>query len=298
MGRAVRKKQAVTLAFFPDGCDRVAVQDTTQTPPTSDDPHAALAALNDRLDALVEQAGPDAWTTATPAEGWDVAMQIAHLTWTDEVSLTAITDPDAFQGVVEQAMQDPTGFVDVGAAAIAGAGRDEVLSRWRAARTGLGRALADADPGTQIPWFGPPMRPKSMATARIMETWAHGTDVADALGQSLSGDAAFDGALPHIARLGFRTRGFAYMMNGLEAPASEIRVELTDPAGAVHEFGPADAEQRVTGSMEDFCLLVTQRVHRADTDLVATGEDAEGWLGLAQAFAGLPGAGREEGSRA
>lgn len=298
MGRAVRKKQAVALAFFPDGCDRVAVQDTTQTPPTSDDPHAALAALNDRLDALVEQAGPDAWTTATPAEGWDVAMQIAHLTWTDEVSLTAITDPDAFQGVVEQAMQDPTGFVDVGAAAIAGAGRDEVLSRWRAARTGLGRALADADPGTQIPWFGPPMRPKSMATARIMETWAHGTDVADALGQSLSGDAAFDGALPHIARLGFRTRGFAYMMNGLEAPASEIRVELTDPAGAVHEFGPADAEQRVTGSMEDFCLLVTQRVHRADTDLVATGEDAEGWLGLAQAFAGLPGAGREEGSRA
>lgn len=274
------------------------MQDTTQTPSASDDPHAALAALNVRLDALVEQAGPDAWTTATPAEGWDVGMQIAHLTWTDEVSLTAITDPDAFQGVVEQAMQDPTGFVDVGAAAIAATGRDQVLARWRAARDGLGRALAETDPGTQIPWFGPPMRPKSMATARIMETWAHGTDVADALGITLSDDPAFDGALPHVARLGFRTRGFAYLMNGLEAPTSEVRVELTGPDGAVHEFGPADAEQRVTGSLADFCLLVTQRVHRADTDLVAVGEDAEGWLGIAQAFAGLPGGGREEGSRA
>jgi hypothetical protein len=45
--------------------------------------------------------------------------------------------------------------------------------------------------------------------------------------------------------------------------------------------------------MYDFCLLVTQRVHRADTDLVASGDDAEHWLGIAQAFAGPPGPGRE-----
>ncbi|MFL0578032.1 TIGR03084 family metal-binding protein [Dietzia sp. 179-F 9C3 NHS] len=250
--------------------------------------------MNDRLDALVEQAGPEAWTTATPAEGWDVGMQIAHLAWTDEVSLTAITDPDAFQGVVEQAMQDPTGFVDVGAAAIAATGRDQVLARWRAARDGLGRALAETDPGTQIPWFGPPMRPRSMATARIMETWAHGTDVADALGTTLD----VPEALPHVARLGYRTRGFSYTMHGREAPAAEVRVELVGPDGAVHTFGPDDAPQRVTGSLEDFCLLVTQRVHRADTDLAATGASAEEWLGIAQAFAGLPGDGREEGSRA
>ena len=281
------------LAFFRAACHRGVVQDTTQTSAVTDDPHRALAVLGEHLDALVEEAGLDGWTTDTPAGGWTVAAQIAHLAWTDEVSLTAVTDPDAFAAVVEQAMADPTSFVDAGAEELAANGRDRVLARWRAARVELGRALAGADPGAKIPWFGPPMRPKSMVTARIMETWAHGTDVADALGVRFEADSA----LPHIARLGVRTRGFAYVMNGLEAPASEIRVELAGTDGTVHEFGPADADQRVVGTLEDFCLLVTQRVHRADTDLVATGEDAEGWLRIAQAFAGLPGAGREEGSR-
>lgn len=41
--------------------------------------------------------------------------------------------------------------------------------------------------------------------------------------------------------------------------------------------------------------MVTQRRHPADTDLVATGPEVEEWLGLAQAFAGAPGPGREPG---
>ncbi|MBS7547311.1 TIGR03084 family metal-binding protein [Dietzia massiliensis] len=264
----------------------------------TEDPHAALAALNTRLDELVECAGADGWNTDTPAAGWDIGMQIAHLAWTDEVSVTAIRDPDAFRSVVEKAEADPTGFVDVGAAEIAATGRDEVLARWRLARGELADALEAADPGEKIPWFGPPMRPRSMTTARIMETWAHGVDVADALGVPVDSDPAFVGALPHVARLGWKTRAFAYMMNGLEAPASEVYVELTRADGTVVEFGPADAEQRVTGPILDFCLLVTQRVHREDTALEAVGADAEEWLRIAQAFAGLPGGGREKGARA
>jgi hypothetical protein len=48
----------------------------------------------------------------------------------------------------------------------------------------------------------------------------------------------------------------------------------------------------------DFCLLVTQRRHRDDPDLVATGPDADRWLDIAQAFAGPPGNGREPSSPA
>jgi len=264
----------------------------------TEDPHAALAALNARMDELVEAAGVEGWSTDTPAEGWDVGMQIAHLAWTDEVSLTAIRDADAFGAVVDKATADPTGFVDAGAAEIAATGRDEVLARWRLARGELADALKAADPGEQIPWFGPPMRPRSMVTARIMETWAHGIDVADALGVDVSGDPAFTGALPHVARLGFKTRGFAYLVNGLEAPASDVHVALTLPDGTDLEFGPAEADQRVTGPALDFCLLVTQRVHRDDTALETVGADAEEWLRIAQAFAGLPGGGREKGARA
>ncbi|HBD21206.1 MULTISPECIES: TIGR03084 family metal-binding protein [Dietzia] len=271
---------------------------TKPQPSETEDPHAALAALNARVDELVETVGADRWNTDTPAEGWDVAMQIAHLAWTDEVSVTAIRDAEAFQAVVDKASSDPTGFVDAGAAEIAATGRDEVLARWRLARGELADALKAADPGEKIPWFGPPMRSKSMTTARIMETWAHGVDVADALGVGVDTDPAFLGALPHVARLGWKTRAFAYMMNGLEAPASEVHVALTQADGTVLEFGPADAEQRVTGPILDFCLLVTQRVHLDDTALEADGEDALGWLRIAQAFAGLPGSGREKGARA
>lgn len=43
---------------------------------------------------------------------------------------------------------------------------------------------------------------------------------------------------------------------------------------------------------------MTQRVHRTDTDLTATGPDADRWLDIAQAFAGPAGPGRTpEGSR-
>ena len=270
---------------------------THAQPLTPEDPHAVLANLNVRLDELVEAAGGDRWNTATPAEGWDIATQIAHLTWTDEVSVVAIDDADAFAGIVESALANLAGFVDEGAAEIAATGRDEVLSRWRMARARLGDALKAVDSGEQIPWFGPPMRSKSMTTARIMETWAHGTDVADALGIDLSADPAFVAALPHVATLGFKTRAFSYAMNSLDAPTSDIHVSLAASDG-VMEFGNAEVEQRVSGPLHDFCLLVTQRVHRADTDLVAKGEDAEKWLQIAQAFAGMPGGGREKGARA
>ena len=97
----------------------------------------------------------------------------------------------------------------------------------------------------------------------------------------------------HVAHLGVRTRDFAFSVHGEAPPAEEFRIELTAPSGETWTWGPEGAAQSVVGSAYDFCLLVTQRRHRDDTDLVATGADADRWLGLAQAFAGPPGPGRE-----
>ena len=72
-----------------------------------------------------------------------------------------------------------------------------------------------------------------------------------------------------------------------------FRIDLTAPSGDLWSWGPEGAAQTVAGSAYDFCLLVTQRINRADTSLVATGRDANLWLGIAQAFAGPPGEGRE-----
>jgi uncharacterized protein (TIGR03084 family) len=247
---------------------------------------ADLEAEGDRLEQLVADLDDDGWRTPTPAAGWDVATQVAHLAWTDEVARKAATDKEAWDAVVIDAIADPEGFVD--AQALALAREPDLLQRWRHGRADLRAALVAMPQGRKMPWFGPPMSPTSMATARLMETWAHSLDVHEALGA----DVEDTDRIRHVAHLGVRTRDFAFSVHGLEPPAEEFRIDLASPSGDVWSWGPEDATQTLTGSAGDFCRLVTQRVHRTDTDLVASGADVDRWLDVAQAFAGQPGEGR------
>ncbi|WP_203338269.1 TIGR03084 family metal-binding protein [Nocardioides limicola] len=261
---------------------------------------ADLEAETQALDDLVAPLAAAAWQTATPAEGWDIAHQVAHLAWTDEAALLAAgarTDKESWDELVLQAIADPTGFVDAGAADGAKASPADLLERWRTSRTALWKALTDYPDGEKLPWFGPPMSATSMATARFMETWAHTLDVAEGLAEAgLAEVPAPTDRIKQVANLGFRTRNFAFINAGLEPPTADIGLTLTAPSGEVWQFGPAEAEQRITGSAYHFCLRVTQRRHRDDLDLVAVGADADTWLDVAQAFAGPAGGGREPGA--
>lgn len=248
-----------------------------------------LAGEGDALETLVAGLDEDGWRTAVPAEGWDIATTIVHLAWTDECAVAAGTDKAAWDALVLRAMEDPLGFVDAEALAGARATGAEILGRWRRGRPALATMLRDYPEGQKLPWFGPPMSPTSMATARFMETWAHALDVYDALGVAYEPTDR----IRHVAHLGVRTRNFSFGVHELEPPTEEFRVELTAPSGEVWSYGPADAAQRLTGSAYDFCLLVTQRRHRDDLDLVSTGADVDRWLDIAQAFAGPSGKGRE-----
>ncbi|MFF2717494.1 TIGR03084 family metal-binding protein [Streptomyces sp. NPDC058011] len=244
---------------------------------------------SEELDALVAALETERWRGPTPAERWTVAHQIAHLAWTDEVALLAATEPDRFGDEVAKALAAPESFVDEAADALVAAhAPDALLARWRDGRQRLCKVLRDAPEGTRIPWYGPPMGVASMATARLMETWAHGQDIADAVGVTRTPTAR----LRHVARIGVRARNYAYAVRGLEAPQEEFRVELHAPGDELIAYGPEGAAQRVTGSLLDFCLLVTQRAHRADLAVTAEGRDADQWLSIAQAFAGPPGPGR------
>jgi uncharacterized protein (TIGR03084 family) len=247
-----------------------------------------LRAESDELDRLVAELSPDRWALATPAPRWTIAHQIAHLAWTDRSALLAVTDQDAFRTLVEKALAAPDSFVDEGAEEGARQPPAELLARWREGRTALDQALRASPPGARFPWYGPPMSAASMATGRLMETWAHGQDVADALRVTRTPTDR----LRHIVRIGVRARDFAFGVHGMPAPTEEFRIELVSPSGDLWSYGPEGAPQRVTGPALDFCLLVTQRAHRADLALQATGPDADRWLDIAQAFAGPAGAGR------
>ncbi|MFD7610371.1 TIGR03084 family metal-binding protein [Streptomyces sp. NPDC059828] len=247
-----------------------------------------LRTESEELDRIVADLGEERWAAATPAPGWDIAHQISHLAWTDEVALLAVTDAGAFAKHVEKALTEPDAFVDRAAEAGAGQPPAELLTRWREGRERLEQALRAAPPGSRFPWYGPPMSATSMATARLMETWAHGQDIADALGVVREPSTR----LRHIAHIGVRARDYAYFVRGLEPPQGQFRVELTGPGGELWTYGPDDAPQKVTGPALDFCLLVTQRAHRDDLAVRAEGADADAWLDIAQAFAGPAGQGR------
>jgi len=248
-----------------------------------------LRAESDELDGLVADLPAARWAEDTPAAGWTIAHQIAHLLWTDRVALLSVTDEAEFGRALEAAAADPSRFVDRGAEDIvAAASPAELLVDWRDTRHRLHDALLTVPDGRKLPWFGPPMSAASMASARLMETWAHGFDVADALGVKRRPTER----LRSIAHIGVRTRDFAFAINGLAAPTDAFRVELRAPDGSTWVWGPEDAAQRVTGSAEDFCTLVTQRRPRAALDVTADGEDAQRWLTIAQDFAGPPGPGR------
>ena len=248
-----------------------------------------LRVEGDQLDVMVAGLSEDEWRTATPAVGWDIATQVAHLAWTDEVAVAAATDKAAWDELVLTAIGDPNGFVDAMALEGAQVPPADLLARWRAARPELAGTLQDYPAGQKMPWFGPPMSAASMATARFMETWAHSLDVAEALGTV----AAPTDRIRHVAHLGVRTRNFAFGVHEETPPAAEFGVTLISPSEDVWSWGPQDAAQTVIGSAYDFCLLVTQRRHRDDLDLQAVGPDANRWLDIAQAFAGRSGAGRE-----
>lgn len=253
---------------------------------TLDDVLSDLTAESLQLDQWVAGLAVSGWDTVTTPEGWTVTDQIAHLHWTDTASLAAIQDPDAFGRMLKEAAADPAGFVDAQSEQTALIPAEDLLLLWREGRVDLDAALRSVPAGERIPWFGPPMSPASMATARIMETWAHSHDVGEALGITIPRTAR----ARHVCHIGVRARGYAYLVRGEQDPGVEIRVELTGPDGEQWAWGPEDAPERVTGSGDDFALLATRRRHVDDVDVVADGEHAAHWLTIVQAFAGLPGA--------
>jgi uncharacterized protein (TIGR03084 family) len=242
------------------------------------------------LEALVADLDDAGWGKPTPAEGWDVKDQVGHLAYFDDRALQSMTDRGAFLSHREEVLSHPD-FPDRMAADSRRFDGPGTLDWFRRARAALIDSARGIDPSLRVPWYGPDMSTASLVTARIMETWAHGQDVADAVDVQ----RAPTDRLRHVAFIGVRALPNSYQARGLPVPDAPVRVELGGPSGDVWVFGPEDAQNTVRGPALDFCLAVTQRRHIDDLDLHRQGPVAEEWLSIAQAFAGPPGPGRRPG---
>ena len=250
-----------------------------------------LSAEHDSLASLLSGRPDRDWAAPTPAPVWTVRDQIAHLAHFDGITALCVGEPEKFVSL-RDSLADLQAYVDGIGAGHAGRSGPDMLDWWAAEQRGLRAAAEAADPGARVPWFGPSMSLASKLTARLMETWAHGQDVADALGARREPTAR----LRHVARIGVLAFANSYRARGLPVPGAAVRVDLTPPDGGEHwTWGDPVSPDVVSGPAEDFCLVVTQRRHPADTALRISGAVAREWTSIAQAFAGPPGAGRRPG---
>lgn len=250
-----------------------------------------LAAEGEQVHQLVADLDAASWSLATPAPGWTISHQIAHLASVFGLAAMAAGNPEDFKKLITQLSDDFDANV---AAALAGYLAEPphvLLERWAAERAKAENALAAVPPDQVVPWLVRPLPPAILAAAGMTELFGHGQDIADALGIELQRTDR----IRHIVSFAVRTWDFGYQARSLTVPDTQFRFELTAPSGALWEFGPADARQRIAGPAADFCLLVTRRRHRDDLALTASGVQADHWLGIAQAYRGSPGAGRAAG---
>jgi uncharacterized protein (TIGR03084 family) len=246
---------------------------------TDTDVFADLAAEQDQLEAVLAALAPDDWVSPSAAAGWTIADVILHLAQTEEA--VALTIRSAADAVDWHRYGDN---VDEAMAAMVRAEPAEprqIFERWRTARRAALDALRSADPRQPVRWVAASLKPRTLATTRLAEHWAHALDVAGPLGI----DYPDTMRLRHVAWLGHSTLPYAFRLTG--RPAPPVYCDLTAPDGSSWRFGDPAAESSIAGDAGAFCRVGAQRLAPADSGLATRGPHAEEALRLLRNYASV-----------
>lgn len=232
------------------------------------------------LGALLAPLPDAAFAEATQFKGWTVNDVIRHLHFWNRAAGLQLTDESGLVRLLG-AIGGAGGMRAVERDVVRASGQ-VLREEWLATAEEIAALYATADPRARLKWAGPDMSARSSITARLMETWAHGQEVYDHLGQ----ERVDEDRIRNIAHLGVSTFGWTYQVRRMEAPPVLPHVRLTAPSGAIWTWGEAGAASSVSGSATEFCQVVTQVRNVADTKLDVRGPVATQWMGMAQCFAG------------
>ncbi|MBN1376112.1 MAG: TIGR03084 family protein [Dehalococcoidia bacterium] len=245
-----------------------------------------LRAEQESLDAFLSTLKDDQWDLPTPSLPWTIKDSVSHIAYIDNVAVATCKGDNSY---FELALKVGLTFNEVGVEKGRSMKPGEVLIWWRKTRELMYDALLNTEPKARLPWFSLPMGARAFATARIMETWAHGMDCYDAMGVK----PVFTDRLKHTAYLACQARPFAYQVHGLPIPEVPIRVEITLPSGILWTNGPEGADNYIKGDAAEFCLVAAQRRNLKDTKLKIHGNEAQRFMEVAQTYAGPAGTGRK-----
>ena len=247
---------------------------------------ADLKAEQEALDRFLSTLSEEQWDLPSPAEGWTLRDSVSHIAHIDEVAVLLLRGDNT---PLEEAARVGFGFTRMGVQKGRAVNPSKVLSWWREMRSVMMEELSKCDPKKRIPWFAMPMGARAFATARLMETWAHGLDCFDAVG-AVSEDTD---RLRHIALLAYMARPYAYQVNGLQFPGTPLRLELVLPSGTPWSQGEETAKERIRGLASEFCRVAVRRRHWKDMSLEIEGDEAKRFIEIVQTYAGPPGSGRK-----
>jgi uncharacterized protein (TIGR03084 family) len=236
-----------------------------------------LEAEQDALEAVLSGLPGDAWLRPSAAAGWTVADVVLHLAQTEESVVAS-----AASSVEARSWEVLGDDVDSAMDALVRAERTDpatVFERWRSARRAAVAALRGADPHSRLAWVTSSLKPRTLATTRLAEHWAHALDIVDPLGIDYPDTAR----LRHIAWLGHSTLPYAFGLIG--EPAHPVYCELDAPDGTQWTFGPPDAASSISGPAGAFCRVGAQRLAADGSGLTTRGPHAAAALRVLRNYA-------------
>lgn len=240
-------------------------------------------AESESLFRLVDPLTDDEFDRPTQFKGWTLNQVIRHLhVWNYGADLS-LTDEGAFDRFYAVAGTSVSGGLKAFEETFLDGLRGRALiGVWRTFCQEMAGRFRVADPSRRVKWAGPSMSARSSITARLMETWAHGQEVYDALGVvRVNADR-----IRNIVVLGNNTYDWTYIVRGEQPPQPKPHLLLTAPSGEIWTFNEPSHADRVEGLAEEFCQVVTQVRNIADTSLEIAGSSALDWMSKAQCFAG------------
>jgi uncharacterized protein (TIGR03084 family) len=247
-----------------------------------------LVAEQQALDQFLQRINERQWILPTSAPGWSIKDTVSHLAYTERFAAQVLAEGASV--VAKAKIKDMDAWTALGIVEGREMRYQQVIEWWRNSRADVVDALSRMEGTDRVPWIAGDMSARAFATLRLMETWAHGLDIKDAMEGLLTYDeeeedpTADTSRIRHVAWLAHRMLPYAFSEAGEEYPAGGIRLELMGPRYARWVYGPEDAADVIKGVAGEWCRIAVRRLDSGATSLKAEGDKAETALKVVRTY--------------